>query len=103
MTADSSPEFSPSILHNKKGPLNPSYRAGDGSTGSSNGYTVMTPYIPLKVGRLLHDKRFLTLICIFLPPFAVFLKTGFSKKFSLSLLLFAFFIFPGTIGPCFLF
>lgn len=93
MTADSSPEFSPSILHNKKGPLNPSYT----SSAIPSGSTALTPYIPLTVDRYLKDKRVLAVICLLMPPFAVFLKTGLSRKFGLSLILFAFFIVPGVI------
>lgn len=82
---DGSPEFSPSILHNKRGPLNPH--------SQSNRFTAL---MPKGLDVVLKDKRVLAVICLFLPPLAVFLKTGISRKFGLSLLLFAFFIFPGT-------
>lgn len=86
-TENNSPEFSPSILHNKRGPLNP-----------HNDSSRFTALMPKGLDLVLRDKRVLAVICLFLPPLAVFLKTGISRKFGLSLLLFAFFIFPGTQG-----
>lgn len=80
-----SPEFSPSILHNNRGPLNP------------HNQTKLSALMPKGMELVLKDKRFLAVVCLFLPPLAVFLKTGISRKFGLSLLLFAFFIFPGKI------
>ncbi len=59
--------------------------------------TILPTDTALTVHRLLKDKRALAVICLVLPPLAVFLKTGMSRKFGLSLLLFAFFIFPGII------
>ena len=92
---ETTPDFSPSILHNKKGPMNSSYRpfvAGNYSNNSRPIYSV----IPKTVGTFMADRRVLALVCFFLPPLAVLWKTGFSRKFGLSLILFAFFIFPGT-------
>lgn len=94
MTSDSSPEFSPSILHNKKGPLNPSYHRNPTVILPTD--TALTPYVPQSVDRFLKDKRTLAVLCLLIPPFAVFLKTGLSRKFALCLLLY-FFIFPGIV------
>lgn len=85
MTKDS-PEFSPSILQNKRGPLRPQ----QGSTKTARSL------LPQRLDLFLADKRVLALFCLFLPPLAVFLQTGLSRKFGLSLLLFAFFIVPGN-------
>ena len=87
--ADASPEFSPSILHTNRGPLRPSASAATSSNP-------LKAILPAQINRVLEDKRAVAVICLFLPPLAVFLKTGASRKFGLSLLLFAFFIFPGT-------
>lgn len=87
-STENSPEFSPSILQNQRGPLRPS------ATSSQQG-NPLKPILPAQVNRLFEDKRAVAVMCLFLPPLAVFLKTGVSKKFGLSLILFAFFIFPG--------
>ena len=86
-STDNSPEFSPSILQNQRGPLRPSV--------TSQPSNPLKPILPAQVNRLLDDKRAVALVCLFLPPLAVLLKAGVGRKFGLSLLLFAFFIFPG--------
>lgn len=94
-STENSPEFSPSILQNQRGPLRP-------SAASSQQGNPLKPILPAQVSRLLEDKRAVAVMCLFLPPLAVFLKTGSSKKFGLSLILFAFFIFPGIkTGICY--
>jgi uncharacterized membrane protein YqaE (UPF0057 family) len=87
-STENSPEFSPSILQNQRGPLRPSVAA-------SQQANPVKQILPSQVNKLLEDKRAVAVVCLFLPPLAVFLKTGISRKFGLSLLLFAFFIFPG--------
>ena len=98
---ESSPEFSPSILHNKKGPMNPSFGPSypfnnNTSNYNNNNTNSFQRLIRNNFGALLTDKRALALVCLMLPPLAVFWKTGLSRKFGLSLILFAFFVFPGT-------
>ena len=91
---ESSPEFSPSILQNKKGPMNPSFHPLNTSDPNRS---VKGPFYQLitdKFGALMADRRALALVCLLLPPLAVFYKSGFSRKFGLSLIL-AFFVFPG--------
>ena len=85
-----SPEFSPSILQNNRGPLRPQAD----STAAAN---TTKSLLSQRMDVFLADKRILALFCLFLPPLAVFLQTGFCRKFGLSLLLFAFFLFPGIL------
>lgn len=85
-STDASPDFSPSILHNKSGPLRPT---------AEQAPNPLLAHLPPQVGVVLADKRAVALVCLFLPPLAVFLRTGFGRKFGLSLILFAFFIVPG--------
>lgn len=39
----------------------------------------------------------LVILSIFIPPLAIFLKTGISKTFWINLILTIFFFFPGVI------
>ncbi|MGR5206335.1 MULTISPECIES: YqaE/Pmp3 family membrane protein [Vibrio] len=43
------------------------------------------------------NKLILILLCIFLPPVAVFMEKGLSKDFIINLVLTFFFFLPGTI------
>lgn len=81
ITNDKSPEFTPSMLHNRRGPLHPT----------------TTNFLPSSMTLFLSDRRVLTIFCLTVPPLAVFLQTGMSRKFALSLILYAFFIFPGIL------
>jgi uncharacterized membrane protein YqaE (UPF0057 family) len=78
---DKSPEFTPSILHNRRGPLQ-SQRA-----------RALT-LLPRSLAEFLLDRRVQALLCVFLPPGAVFLQAGVSRKFALSIFL-SLFVFPG--------
>lgn len=94
---NSSPEFSPAMLHNKRGPLHPE-SSNPSNKDKTNTATTTNQFLPKTVSNFFQDRRLLVLTCLFLPPLAVFLKTGLSKKFVLSLLLFAFFLFPGNFN-----
>ncbi|ENP8354567.1 YqaE/Pmp3 family membrane protein [Vibrio alginolyticus] len=43
------------------------------------------------------SKLVLILLCIFLPPVAVFMEKGLNKDFLINLILTCFFFLPGTI------
>jgi len=43
------------------------------------------------------NKLVMILLCIFLPPVAVFLDKGFNKDFVINLILTFFFFIPGSI------
>ncbi|EOW0800149.1 YqaE/Pmp3 family membrane protein [Vibrio parahaemolyticus] len=42
-------------------------------------------------------KLILILLCIFLPPVAVYMEKGLNKDFFINLILTFFFVLPGTI------
>lgn len=83
MTDDKSPEFTPSILHNRRGPLH----------SRQSNYALAL--LPRSFAEFLLDRRVQALLCILLPPAAVFLQSGLSRKFALSVVLSLLFVFPG--------
>lgn len=84
MTTDKSPDFTPSMLHNRRGPMQ--------ATPKSR-----LALLPASFAEFLLDRRVLALFCVFLPPVAVFIQSGLNRKFALSIVLSLFFWFPGKL------